>query len=382
MTFGEGYVARDVHPTDDGGFILVGHDTHPHATIGPRDVLLVKIDAAGLVEWSRTYDNAHAEEGRGVRPSGDGGYIVAGYTGGPVFDLGLTNNATELLIFKVDASGNVLWRRLLSDDTLTTGYGIDVDAGGSFVVAGSLGRFVPGDRGALLLRFDPEGNELWRRRFELGDALIPWGVIHCADGGYALVAHVNGPDASARRRDVCVFKTDADGEEEWTFVGGDDLGLAGDRVGRGIVQTRDDGYAITGGASTRNAGDLFVAKLDSGGGLSWVTRPRGALDTDGYDLLEAEDGSLIASGASYVAGGFQSCMRFYAARFSASGAVQWTGRFAGGAWDAATAVGQRADGTFLLAGYTAPDVFAPFSIYLITTDAGQFTGNGGEGAGE
>ena len=299
---------------------------------------------------------------------GDGGYIVAGYTGGPVFDLGLTNNATELLIFKVDASGNVLWRRLLSDDTLTTGYGsMSMRAGAS--LSRAAWAVLSRGPGALLLRFDPEGNELWRRRFELGDALIPWGVIHCADGGYALVAHVNGPDASARRRDVCVIKTDADGEEEWTFVGGDDLGLAGDRVGRGIVQTRDGGYAITGGASTRNAGDLFVAKLDSGGGLSWVTRPRGALDTDGYDLLEAEDGSLIASGASYVAGGFQSCMHFYAARFSASGAVQWTGRFAGGAWDAATTVGQRADGTFLLAGYTAPDVFAPFSIYLITTDA-------------
>ena len=182
---------------------------------------LVKTDSNGNVQWLKTYasDNPYGfGEGRGVRQAGDGGYIVVGYSGGPIQDPGLVLNPTDLEVLKVNSAGDVVWSRTVKGDADTVGYAVCVNPDGSIAVAGSSGTvFLPGDEGVLLLKFDADGNELWRRQFLAGAATTPG---HCRQKrrGYAIAGHSEQPFGTARSRDIYAVKLNGDGEKQWEFL--------------------------------------------------------------------------------------------------------------------------------------------------------------------
>ncbi|MEA3324602.1 MAG: hypothetical protein U9Q37_05610 [Euryarchaeota archaeon] len=88
-TFGldGGDAASSVHQTIDGGYILAGNiDTAKNPDFKGEilyvdyDVWLIKTDASGNPEWSRTFGGLRGEKVRSVQQTSDGGYILAGNT--------------------------------------------------------------------------------------------------------------------------------------------------------------------------------------------------------------------------------------------------------------------------------------------------------------
>jgi hypothetical protein len=91
--------------TADGGYILAGHgasDEHGYMAV------LIKLDAAGNLEWSKTYQETvggHGAEAYAVVQTADGGYVMGGE---------LINEITKVSTYgcwiaKFDASGDTLW---------------------------------------------------------------------------------------------------------------------------------------------------------------------------------------------------------------------------------------------------------------------------------
>lgn len=88
-TFGMdgGDMASSVHQTTDGGYILAGNiDTAKNPDFKGEilyvdyDIWLIKTDASGNPEWSRTFGGLRGEKVHSVQPTSDGGYILAGNT--------------------------------------------------------------------------------------------------------------------------------------------------------------------------------------------------------------------------------------------------------------------------------------------------------------
>ena len=338
--------------------------------------MLLKTDGTGTPQWARTYGSdgsTELEEARSFRLSDDGGYIVVGNSGGSVFEPGdLMQNPVDILVFKVDDLGEELWSQTVTAARFTIAYGSSMNSDGSFAVAGSSGEHTPGDRGALLIKMDPDGGELWRRTFLVGSALSAKDVVSTTDGGYAIAGFLEHASRSPRRWDLYIAKLDEEGNREWDFQGSDRLEIARDRFGESIVQTNDGGYAVTGTAYDENTSNLFVAKFDSDGGLLWTSTAPGPLRTAGYALIEDTDGSLVAAGHAYSYAIFDSCQRFYGARFDENGNLEWSGRFGGRATESAYAITQNADGNFVLTGGRAPLDSTDLSrIHLVTTSAGR-----------
>jgi hypothetical protein len=68
-------------PAGDAGFLLVGYLESDPATNrgnGGKDVLLIKVDAFGNVQWTKTYGGAGDEVATTAHSSPDGGFIVTG----------------------------------------------------------------------------------------------------------------------------------------------------------------------------------------------------------------------------------------------------------------------------------------------------------------
>ena len=96
---------RSVKQTADGGYIIAG-STLNYSTLFPQtDVYLIKTDALGNESWSKAFGGSghqNHEEGYSVQQTADGGYIIAG-------DANLTTGHHALLLVKTDALGNQIW---------------------------------------------------------------------------------------------------------------------------------------------------------------------------------------------------------------------------------------------------------------------------------
>jgi len=65
--------AKGIYATSDGGFIIVGTRT---IRSEDTDIYLLKTDAEGNEQWSKTFGGAGLDEGIAVRQTPDGGYLI------------------------------------------------------------------------------------------------------------------------------------------------------------------------------------------------------------------------------------------------------------------------------------------------------------------
>jgi hypothetical protein len=91
-----------IEPTADGGFVIGGFTDSYGA--GGLDFLHVKTDSAGEVQWTKTFGGAEWDFGQTIGTTADGGYILGGFTYS--FGTGTPTNCNAYLI-KTDANGNV-----------------------------------------------------------------------------------------------------------------------------------------------------------------------------------------------------------------------------------------------------------------------------------
>jgi len=91
--------ALDLCQSADGCFVIVG-ETMSYGS-GLTDVYLIKVDPNGNLIWSRTYGGVDADRGWAIRPTDDGGFIIAGRTRLP------TSNYYDIYLIKTDHQGNI-----------------------------------------------------------------------------------------------------------------------------------------------------------------------------------------------------------------------------------------------------------------------------------
>ena len=97
---------RKIVPTPDGGYVILDHCDQPNA-FSEGDVLLLRLDGEGNLLWARRYGMEHpvTEVGNDLLLTPDGGYLVAGYRYTP-------ESSTSGWLLKLDAAGNVEWERV------------------------------------------------------------------------------------------------------------------------------------------------------------------------------------------------------------------------------------------------------------------------------
>lgn len=166
-------VGKSLAKTNDNGFILCGFTPN-----GVIDIIVTKIDSLGNTLWTQIIgiDSAVAVCNQ-IKNTKDGGYIIVGYN--------QIGNVSDVLLMKIDSLGNVQWVKTYGGTESDSGDNVDVTADGGYVVIG--GTYYSGDihGDAYLLKTDSAGNLLWSKSY--GAAGKDWGfsVKETPDGGYA-----------------------------------------------------------------------------------------------------------------------------------------------------------------------------------------------------
>ena len=256
-----------VQQTADGGYILAG-DSASYAS-GYKDFLLYKVDAAGTKLWRKNFGGEYGDWGMSVQQTSDGGYVVAGATNsyGPNPEFWC-----DVLIYKLDASGTKEWRKNFGGTYCDHAFSIQQTGDGGYIVAGDNENYTHGGDDFLVYKLNASGQKLWRKNFGGGSREF-WGFIRqTSDGGYVLAgyteSYVNGTPGDDR--DLIVYKLDASGTKEWRKNYG---GEEEDGDFTYVWPTSDGGYFLFGHGRSYHSGaddsDFLCYKLDASGNKQW-----------------------------------------------------------------------------------------------------------------
>jgi PKD repeat protein len=275
-------------PSSDGAYFIAG--TTASYGAGGDDVWVIKLDEHGDLIWQKAYGRAGNEELRALVATPDGGAVLAA-------DVTLPGHGYDAWVFRMDASGNLLWSKTL---------------GGT-------------------------GNDFPR-------ALLP-----APDGIFAMVGstYSAGPVATGW---LVGFNSDG------TIESQDAFGPPGTELfGEDLAASSDGNYFILGEGydPPGNAAQAFVLKMDNQGTISWQESIGGTNNDKPYRVVADDAGGcyIVGRTGSFPGGG--STTDGWAAHLSASGQVLWQNRYGEADMDVFEEAVPMPDGGLLIAGTKA-----------------------------
>jgi hypothetical protein len=345
---------RAVQQTVDGGYVIAGYTRSFGA--GWNDVYLIRTDARGDTLWTRTYGGAHGDGGCLVERAPGDGYAIIGSTSS--YGAG----EEDFYLVETDLDGDTSWTKTFGGARSDLGQSAQQTSDGGYVVAGHTYSFGAGGSDIYLIKTRANGDTLWTSTFGGESEDYGFAVEQTTDSGFFIAGSSCRYDSV--EFDLCVIKTDADGDTLWTRT----FGGPEEDCGFSAQQTNDGGYVVAGYTYSYGVGgDAFLVKIDAYGDSVWSRTFGGTLYDEASSVRQTTDGGYIIAGTtqSFGAGGYD----VWLVKTDADGEALWTRTFGGPDNDRAFSVQQTSDGGYVVAGHTYSYGAGNSDVYLIKTDS-------------
>jgi hypothetical protein len=259
-------------------------------TNGFGDILIIKTDATGNIQWQKIAGGSDYDNGYDVRQTTDGGYIICGFQ--------YTDSITtdDACLMKLDASGNVSWMKKYTGSADEYFYTVEQTADGGYITGGET-YYNPGDE-ALILKTDASGNVQWAKAYGGGTDYWVVRIMNDVSGNYFVAGTASQPNYL----NAWLAKLDNSGTPVWsnTYAG------AGTLEDNCIWATRtsDGGFVLGGGSESFTPDyECFLLKTDSTGGPEWSKRYGGSSNDNVVQIVQTADGGFVFGANTLSFGG-------------------------------------------------------------------------------
>ncbi len=253
---------------------------------------LTKFDQNGNRLWNRTYDNGAMSTSLATfAATADGGFVLGGYAN--IYDpSSYSSSRSDIVVLRTDSNGNTLWNRTYGgreDDVIKT---IVQTSDGGFAITAYSFSFKE-SQGIWLIKTDPDGAIQWNiiySYFDLGlssSAIYPNGGFPTSDKGYLLFGSSSSYQSSSYQSTGLVFKTDSNGNVQWTQTPTSPV--------KSAVQTQDGGYVLL---VDSPGGTTTLIRTDGLGATQWNTTYPAFTENFGSPLIQSKDSGLVITGKS------------------------------------------------------------------------------------
>lgn len=375
--------------TIDGGYAILGFSSSIDGDLVGKstevnDYWLLKLDAKGNMEWSRTYGGSKDDRGQSLVQTQDGGYAITGYAMSDDGDGSNNEGFHDNWILKLDAMGTIEWEKSFGFSGHDHSYDLVQTDDGGFYFVGFLditsaradGNTEKGESSITAhgvgefwgTKIDPQGNLQWRGYFGGTNNDRAHAVVRADDGGFVMAGFTesNDYDISETRGsyDFWVVKVDANGNLAWESS----FGGTGIETAQDIAKTLDGGYVVTGSTFSNDVdvsmnhgeSDAWLVKLDANGQMEWQKTYGGSRFEDAQAVVASKDGGYILVGNSKSNDGDVTDNAgendIWAVKTNSEGAILWEKSLGGSGLDFGYDILETADGSLVLVGESSsPD---------------------------
>ncbi len=156
-------LGRDVAVDSSGNVYTIS--TSYSSGAGASDLLIVKYNSSGVIQWQRTLGNSDENFGSGIAVDSSGNVYVTGL---------FYPFPNKLILAKYNTSGTIQWQRALYGTDATSGDDVVVDDSGNVYVVGQVGS------ACLIAKYNSSGVIQWQLTLD-GSAGTEYGVDASVD---------------------------------------------------------------------------------------------------------------------------------------------------------------------------------------------------------
>ncbi|MCH8201587.1 MAG: protein kinase, partial [Proteobacteria bacterium] len=273
-----------------GGGIAVAGWTESKGA-GGADVWILKFDEKGKTIWEHTRGGPGDENATAIVELPQGELAIAGWRKAK------GSKTANMLVGKMDASGNTIWERTYSSNGNEYAAGLVVLANGRLAVAG-----VPRDSGRKrskmrLVKISTTGNISWQLTFDTTITDRFGALAALADGGLAVATSTT---YQRDHQDLWILRLDRSGKQVW----GKAFGGQRNEYADAIVALKDGGFLVAGRieGDRGSSDEIQIIKLDRSGNPVWE-RIFSGIESDGVKSLAVlPDGTIVAAGRTRSGG--------------------------------------------------------------------------------
>lgn len=303
------------------------------------------------VQFQKLYGDTISEDGFSVcRSKHEVSYVYTGRSQTP------TN--TNLILTKVDALGDTVWTKILTNTGFSQGRCVIATADSGYAVVGTKDN--AGAQDALIIKLDKLGQVQWSHIFDLaGNFESGRSLIQCPDGSYFLLGNTSGATVSS----PFLLHLGKMGNLKWSKV----YTSAYDRLGEALTLTSDGAIAVTGSTkdSLTSAMNPLVFKADTASGnFIWARMSIGNNGSVFYSILQNGSNELVLAGGTqdHNVSGLRSAIF---SKFSLSGTMSSFQSYNDCHTMLSYKILQRSGGGYAMAGFIMPCTASSLNAFLL-----------------
>ena len=234
---------------------LVCGDTSQYGQ-GNYDIAIVRYSPTGNLTWAKTMGTNRRENCNGIAPTSDNGCAIVGYAS----DRTYSSSSRDMLVAKLDASGNATWTTILSTSRNFYGKAVTESRDGHIVALGD-GRY-PSTYHIIIAKFDgTNGTLIWKRNIPWSSNQIAQGIIATEDGGVLVQGYGYRYDSAFSFSLNTVYaEINSTGGLQYMYALGDTINTY--YYGQDIKFGLNNTFAITGYSVKSNLYNPFLALFD------------------------------------------------------------------------------------------------------------------------
>jgi hypothetical protein len=310
ISVNDGYIVAGYSMSMDGDLTGLNQDWSSGA-------ILVKYDLNGSVVWKKIFGGSNDDFFENVI-SVDDGYVAVGYGCSTDGDLtGLNKGSDDAFIVKYDVNGDMVWKKNYGGSSYDYYYGITsvsdgyVAVGNSRSMDGDLTGLNKGGSDAILVKYDVNGNVVWKKNYGGSNSEDFKHIISVSDGyvvvGYSFSMDGDLTGLSKGNQDAIIVKYDLN----YNIVWKKNYGGSNSDVFSSVISV-SDGYVAVGGSRSidgdlteLNKGyeDAIIVKYDLNGNVVWKKNYSGS-NSDVFSNVTPVNDGYVAVGYSFSNDGY------------------------------------------------------------------------------
>jgi|GEM_PF-1683335 len=337
--------------------------------------------------WTQQIGTASADRIYAIGIDSHNHLYATGSTDG---DLGTHSaGSTDGFLVKYDLDGTRRWIQQLGTDQNDTATAITVDTAGNVYITGytygALGGPNQADADVFMIKYDSDGNVVWRTQLGTVQGDVVGGVALDSLGNVYLSGYTEGAfpgQTNPGSFDWFVAKYDSQGQSVWLKQ----FGTAGDDRALALRIDNDNNLYIAGSsegnmgsAGGQNGHDAVLTKMDTAGNILWTTQFGTPFEDQAQSIAIEANTNIYVAG--HTLGDFSDPVangnaEAFLTKIDKNGAIQWTKQLGSTGNDEAHSVVTDNNGGIYLAGFATGSVLGNTAMGGSDLLLSKFTADG------